>query len=137
MGKPKEVNYWTVERITKEARKYNHISDFSREKSGAYAAAGKIGIIAELKKQFIPKKKESIWSKQKILSISKKLKILKKFHRKEQAAYKAAIKLGILEQVTSHMERAAYCNEYNYLLFKNFQLTIKAMIHSVVPCRNF
>lgn len=54
LGRSKTSKRWTKEVIRKEAKKYNHRSDFMRLSSGAYDAACKKNIIEEACRHMIP-----------------------------------------------------------------------------------
>lgn len=54
MGISKTSFRWSEEEILKEAKKYKHKSEFSKEASGAYDAAIKLGVLREACKHMVP-----------------------------------------------------------------------------------
>ena len=96
---------WTKETISKEAKKYKTRSEFQTKSNGAYKAAWKLGILDEVCSHMVCglKNRKLKWTKEAIQKEAKKYKTRKEFDVKAGGAYYAARKLGILDEVCSHM----------------------------------
>lgn len=101
-----ENGYWSLERLKKEARKYNNKTEFLNGNKAAYSAARKHKKKDEILAHMPDRKKTKtiIWDEGKIRELAKNLDNRTTFQKKYSAAARMAKKLGIYDEVTSHME---------------------------------
>ena len=105
--KRKPNGYWTKERCLTEARKYNYVSDWSKNSSASLDSAYTNGWVEECKAHMShPKNHKPIgyWTKEKVLEITRTYKTKKTWRKKDYASFRAAQRLGCVEECTSHME---------------------------------
>lgn len=102
------VNKWTPETIAAEAKKYNTKDTFALNASGAVKAARRLGIyelvcIHMKRKIQIRESKKVIWNKENIRLEALKYSSKSEFSAKKGPTVKEAKRLGIYEEVCSHM----------------------------------
>lgn len=98
--------HWTKQNIKNEANKYKTLKKFMEKSNSAYVLSGKLGIRSEVTSHMKRSRKQNnFWTKEKIFKEAKKHKTLIEFVRKSAVANMAAKKLGIIEEITSHMKR--------------------------------
>ena len=112
MKTPKKKWKWTEEKILNAANKYKYISDFRNDYPGAYAAARKLNLEKELLGNLILKRKYNYWTKDTVRAEAKLYTSRNKFQRNSRGAYWAANKLGIYDEVCSHMESKSKLKGY-------------------------
>jgi len=100
----KREKKWTKAAIISEAKKYSDRTEFQKNCPGAYFSAYRAGDIEIVCSHIPRKKKSSKWTQPMIEAEAKKYTSRTFFSRGAQAAYRQAGKLGILDQVCSHME---------------------------------
>jgi len=99
----------TLSVVLKAYHKCVYIGDFRNLYFKEYCAATRMGIIKELNSKLLPTpKKKRIphnkkWYKESILEVSLKYPTVDDFRQAAGGAYMAAHRLGIIEEVTSHM----------------------------------
>lgn len=97
--------YWNKDNILKESSKHIHRVDFFNKSKNAYRAAQKLKILNEVCAHMIPKKSPIIyWTEDKIREIASKYDKKITFQKENSGAYAAARKLGIANEICSHME---------------------------------
>ncbi|MDE3241704.1 MAG: GIY-YIG nuclease family protein [Nitrospirota bacterium] len=98
--------YWNLTAIAKEAKKYTSRSSFQKESPSAHQAAKRLGIFEQVCKHMIRKSVPvGYWTKERILSISRKYPTLSDFLKNEDRAAKAARRLGVYQEALSHLQR--------------------------------
>lgn len=99
---------WTEEKIRKEALKYFSRKDFGNGSKGAYAAALEMGILDEVCSH-MPRLRmpDNHWTFETIHEQALKYKTRNAFAQGCKRAYFQAGKLGILDEVCSHMPKRA------------------------------
>lgn len=105
LEKPKPHNScWDENAISKEAKKYRYRSEFSKDASGAYAAAKRLGILdtvcSHMTRHPGPKFK---WDLPALQSEALKYKSRSEFQKKASGAYSVAARKGCLDRICSHM----------------------------------
>lgn len=109
----KPVGYWTEGNIRKFAAKCKTRSEFIEKSSAAYMHAKKLGILDSVCSHMISKYKPyGYWSKERLKKEAKKYKTRSVFARDSKAAYMAALKMGILTDICSHMKYLQKPNNY-------------------------
>lgn len=98
MNGKKCKNFWTEEKIKKEALKYSNRIDFMRNSGGAYRAALRIKKLDEFTFHMKPK-----WNIDLIKKEALKHTCKSSFLLNGKGAYQKAMRLGVLNQVCSHM----------------------------------
>lgn len=103
-----EFEKWYKESLKIEAKKYKTKVEFRNKNSKAYRTALRIdkikpGFFNEITKhmEILRQKK---WNYENLLYLAKKFKSRNEFYKNVQGAYKAAHKLGIMDDITQHME---------------------------------
>ena len=91
---------WTKELLMEDAKKYNSYREYWRKSSNAYHYALKRNLLEEITAHMIDK--PSSWTEDKVRETANNCKYLKEF--RETGAYKVSIRLGIMEEVTKHMD---------------------------------
>ena len=99
---------WTTDKVKVEAKKYDSRSAFQRGCVSAYSAAYRQGILDEVCSHMknlraLPRK----WSQEAIQEVANKYATRGEFAKGCSSAYFAAIRLGILNNVCSHMPKKA------------------------------
>jgi predicted GIY-YIG superfamily endonuclease len=110
---PQKKN-WTEENLRIEAKKYQTKTDFLKYSNSAYQSANRKGnnFLDDITSHM---KKLTWWDEEKLKIESLKYNTRKEFKEKAGGAYMAAINLGILDQVTSHMEILG--NSHNRMIY--------------------
>ncbi len=93
--------YWTKGRILEEIKKYDSISDFIENESGAYDAARDMGIMDELRE--VISSRYIDWTNEMLAEEAKKYHRRVDFQKGSRKAYDVAHKRGILDKICSHM----------------------------------
>jgi hypothetical protein len=111
--RPQKKN-WTEENLRKEAEKYKVLAEFHKNSNSAYQRAKKKGVkfFDDITSQM---KKLTWWDEEKLKIESLKYNTKKEFKENAGGAYMSAIKLGILDQITSHMEILG--NSHNRMIY--------------------
>lgn len=108
--------YWSIERIRTEASNYKTRSEFRKSASAAYSAAVDKGILQAVCSH-MPKRKKTprVWPPDRVAREAKKFSTRKAFQVASPGAYRAALRLGIIDAVSRHMVRSrvpkGYWNE--------------------------
>jgi hypothetical protein len=95
---------WTKDMVHNEAKKYEYKKDFMENSSKAYHAAHKRGWINDVTSHMKSGYDQYRYNAQQITDIAKTYTTRTQFARSEQGAYNAALRMGILDDITSHME---------------------------------
>tara|TARA_Y100000034_G_scaffold136985_1_gene217997 strand:- start:3946 stop:5565 length:1620 start_codon:yes stop_codon:yes gene_type:complete len=98
---------WSKKNIIKTAKKCKNFNEFITEYNAAYKKAKSLNIIEQIKLEFIKRKRfgrQIKWTKNKIIKEAKKHKTITSFIKSYPAAYTAAKKIGILEEVRKSMK---------------------------------
>jgi len=103
---PKREKKWTKSAIRTEAKKYTDRTEFQQNSPGAYFSAYQAGDIEKVCKHIPRKKKVSSWSLPLLKKEAKKFSARTPFSKNSSGAYSQARKLGVLDQICSHMEKA-------------------------------
>lgn len=93
--------FWTEDRVREAAARYDFVSDFARDNSGAHAAMKRR--YRHLKKELFPVFKKLKWDFDSILEEAKKYSRKIDFRNGSSGAYSRAASLGIIDEVCSHM----------------------------------
>jgi predicted GIY-YIG superfamily endonuclease len=115
-SKNRPNGYWSIARIRKEASKHESRSEFNKNASAAYSAAVDKGILQAVCSH-MPKRKRTprVWSPDHVAREAKKFSTRKAFQLASPGAYRAALRLGIIDAVSGHMVRSrvpkGYWNE--------------------------
>ena len=92
---------WSKEKCFEEARKYKTRSEFQRNASHAFATAMKKGWINEMDWFPIPKSHPNgYWTKERIIEAAKEYTTKKEFIKNNYAAYYAALKHDVIDELT-------------------------------------
>lgn len=104
-------NAWTLESLLLEAKKYNTRFEFQKNNHGAYESARIKGILPDITGHMIPthvlksKLKNSMkWNEEKLFKEALNYTTRLQFKLSAAGAYKAAIRLNLLEKVCIHMK---------------------------------
>ena len=95
--------YWTLERCKESAAAYCSREAWSNGARSAYYQARKNGWLDQCCAHMAKYQRPSKWTPQRIEASAKRFSTKKAWHQGEGAAYSAAKRLGIFEQVTAHM----------------------------------
>ncbi len=102
---------WTVENLKNEALKYKTRAAFRKGNKSAYNAAMTLGIYVEITAhmpRYVDRKGENHpqfkWDIESIRKEALKYKTMAEFEKRSRGAYKAALKLNILDIVCGHIE---------------------------------
>lgn len=101
LQKPK--NFWNEQRCTQEALKYQTRTDFKINSGSAYLAAYRMGILDKICNHMTKKKSQVFWTKKNCHKEAVKYNTKSEFKKACPAAYSAAIKAGILNEICDHM----------------------------------
>ena len=97
---------WTPELIAQEALKYNTKLEFMENCGGAYQAAYRNGVLDNICAHMKPNRgKKEIWTKEAIVRESLKFETLGHFRSQSGAAYVAAFRKGINEEIFARFVR--------------------------------
>lgn len=102
--------YWTEERCLKEAKKYNNMSNFRKECSGAYLSAKEHNWLEDytwLETQFK-------WTEKSLLEEARKYKTRGEFAKEKPGAYEYALKYSLLDKCTWFEELKKPNNYWTY-----------------------
>ncbi|QIG67871.1 hypothetical protein EVC29_071 [Rhizobium phage RHph_Y52] len=96
---------WTDDRITEAAAKYTRRVDFQRSEPGAYFAAWQRGLIDEVCAHMpVVKRPNGYWNDLvKLKTEAATYRHRSAFEKGSPAAFKAAKRLGVLDEICSHM----------------------------------
>ncbi len=99
--------YWSIERIRAEASKFKSRSEFKKHASAGYSAAQDKGILDTVC-MHLPKRKRTLrtWPPDRVARVAKKYPTRKTFQLGSPGAYRAALRLGIIDSVSLHMVRS-------------------------------
>lgn len=98
--------YWNRTTIAKEAKKYTSRSSFQEGSPSAYQTASRLRILGQVCKHMVQKSVPvGYWTRDRILSVSQKYSTLNDFLKNEGKAAKAARRLGVYQEVISHLRR--------------------------------
>ena len=100
----KDLNYWTKERCSAEAKKYKTRTEFGLRSGSAYQAAYENSWLDEIcghMKEI--RKKNGHWTKERCAAEAKKYKTKSDFFKSCQSAHSAAYSNGWLDEICSHM----------------------------------
>jgi hypothetical protein len=100
--KNKPKGYWTKEKCTEKALKYNNIKDFYKNYRGAYAAVLNNNWLNEVCSHM--KRYNKNWTKEECNRESLKYKSRTEFRKKSITAYHVAVKKKIMDEICSHMK---------------------------------
>lgn len=105
----KPRGYWTEERLYEAAKPYSSRKDFRQGNHAAYVAAVKIGLHSKIFSD-VPRltTEPNFWNEDRIKEESLKYKTRSEFAAGCRPAYNAAKRLGIFEEVCSHMVRLGH-----------------------------
>ena len=96
----KPNNYWSIDRLKKEAQKYKYIKDFRQGSPGAFQAAQKKGLLDKIGPSLIKvKKPNGYWTKKRIFNEARSFLTLKDFRKENPGAYGAALELGLFNEL--------------------------------------
>jgi hypothetical protein len=96
---------WNEEKIKEEALKYNSKSKFKKGNESAYVAAKRLGVF-EITCKHMPnhvRRTNRIWTPEKLAKEALKYSTKNDFRIGNKSAYSTSKKLGIFEEITSHM----------------------------------
>jgi len=95
---------WTVERVIKEAHKYDNITAMACRSSGAVNAMHRYDIKDQVDAVFTMKRKNKLVAAEgSIRAAAKKFKSLTSFRSRSRKMYRMAEELGILDDICAHM----------------------------------
>ncbi len=104
LGGIKPNGYWTKEKCKEEALRFQTRQEFRKISPTASSKVRKMGWDKELCSHMEKKKTpKDYWTVIKILKEAKNYNTRSEFKNKSSSAYRAALKLGILERVCKHM----------------------------------
>ena len=100
--------YWTEERITAIAQKYEYKSDFRENEPMAYDRARYLGILHKVTKRMkdkLKRKPRGFWNKEKCIKAVGKCKGLNEFRVRFVGAYKSAKANGWFDEITKDLPK--------------------------------
>ena len=108
---------WTADKLKEEALKYEYKVDFIKKAKGAYRSAKILGIYEEITAHMScgyekVKRENTFYTPEIVREEASKFNSPTDFHQNARTFYLAAQRLGILADVTKHMDRAAKPNGY-------------------------
>lgn len=95
--------YWTLDTLHQEALKYQTKNDFAKKSPSAYGRARKLNLLDKITTHMIPHKRESKYTEDEIRYRAKQFNTPAEFFKNDLAAYTAAQRFNILDDVMSHM----------------------------------
>lgn len=104
---------WTEDECITEAQEYKTAGEWKKHSRGSYNAALRLGINKECKahmKRYVPVSK---WTKEAIVDSASPFNDVQKWKKAYPCAVKNAKKIGIYDQVTSHMHKNQNQSESN------------------------
>jgi hypothetical protein len=102
----KPNGYWTLQRLSREARKYRFRSDFEKGSPAAYNAALRQKVVSEACSHMERKPMPAFWTTQRIRQAARECRSVAEFLQLHPGAYSAASKSGVLKIVCRHMRRS-------------------------------
>lgn len=117
--------YWTKDLILKESIKYNTKIDFLKGNYAAYRAATNMNVVNEVCSHMMKPEQKRYWDKERIHECAKKYNKKVTFQKENTGAYAAARRLGIVDEICSHM------------VFKNDQLHKDSTGRICKKCKEF
>ena len=116
---------WTYAAIAAEARKYDRRSDFCVGQKGAYAAANRLGIMAEVCEHMQePWGDGGKWSDEYLHSVAMKYETKAAFIRGNKNEYQACYRRNILSSACAHMVKFSSESVFGFQPTLNAQLYI-------------
>ena len=113
--RPTRPTKWTELAIREEALKYSTRNEFNKKSNGAYYGARRLGILedvtAHMERPTRPTRPTK-WTELAIREEALKYSTRNEFKKASNGAYTAARRLGIYEEVTSHMVCGAKVASY-------------------------
>ena len=99
--------FWTIkENVLEEAKKYKSKKEFERKNISAFLAAYRYGFIKDMDWLIKQKQhKKNHWNEAELKTESKKYSTRTEFSNKNRAAYNAAKKLNILDELLPKQEK--------------------------------
>ena len=94
---------WTKEMIASEAKKYKTKEGFRKGSPVAYQTARKLGILNDVTNHMVPYERQSKYTEDEIRKRAKQFNTPTEFFKNDLAAYTAAQRFNILDDVMSHM----------------------------------
>ena len=126
----KTKTFWTYEMLQGEALKYDSRGKFQSKNHPAYECARNRGILNQICEHMIPTKTlqskprpdSKKWTEENIRKEANKYAAQNEFRSKSMGAYRSAIKMGIIEQIRSHMtlKKRSWTNEEIHNAAKEF-----------------
>lgn len=107
--------YWTPEKIFKIVSNCYFYKEFRVNYPRAYRAAISLELLGEIKLTLKNTPKKYKWNKKDIIGKAKKYHIKSHFIKENSGMYKAAQRMGILNEVFSHMDKVG--NRYQRMLY--------------------
>ena len=96
--------YWTKERCAEEALKYSSRLHFEKGSAGAYLRAMRKGWLIEITKHMkYLVNPNGFWTEQRCREEALKYHSISNFRQKNESAYRAALRLGIKDEICAHM----------------------------------
>ena len=118
MVSPEKDRYWTRERITEEAKRFNTRGEWQQKSGSSYQSACQLGILDEASTHMERLQHPSgYWTRERITEDAKKFNTIGEWHQQSQFAYNTARSMGILNQVTEHMKRTGGTSQPEQALF--------------------
>jgi hypothetical protein len=96
----KNTRRWTVGALIEEAKKYDSITQFHAESSGAWEAVVRLGVMETVCAHMVRKTSHTPES---VVEVAKTYKTRKAFKHGNHGAYKAAKRYGVFEEACAHM----------------------------------
>lgn len=109
-GREREVTKWTDDELRKEALKYDVYSDFINLSPSAYQTAKKKRTPQFLEDITKHMSKTTRWTDDALKNEAAKYKTRGEFQKNNPVAYTTSLRRGILDDISSHMEKAG--NKY-------------------------
>lgn len=104
----RKYTHWTVETLTEAAKEYDTVNAFHIGNAGAYMAAKRKGLFKAVTAHMVSGKgKRVLWGRATIAAEALKYKTRTEFAHGSKAAYSAATKLKIIDEVCGHMPKYA------------------------------
>ena len=96
---------WTFELIAAESKKYETRAEFKKKNKGAYQAAQRKKILDDVcPPKLYNQHTGGYWTNERLATEAKKYKTRAEFNKNSCAAYKKSLKLGIADDICSHMD---------------------------------
>ena len=104
--KKRKIDKWNIEKLKKEAKKYNTLSDFHKNSSGAYMSAYRRNLLNDMTifgHMVTIRNINGYWTEERCQEEALKYKSISEFRRNCSSAYNASKKLGILYNICKLM----------------------------------